>query len=90
VKYAQTLANWRETHKAPLFLGEFGAIEKAPDTERAVWTAGVRAALESVSIPWCHFDFANGFSAYDRSREAWRPLMLNALLPKGGLTENGS
>ncbi|MET0544826.1 MAG: glycoside hydrolase family 5 protein [Caulobacterales bacterium] len=89
VAYAEKMAKWQDDNKAPIFLGEFGAINYAGDPDRAVWTAAVRAALESVAIPWCSFDFATTFSVYDQRRQNWRPLMLNALIPSNGPPETG-
>jgi endoglucanase len=80
--FADELAKWQEEKNVPIFLGEFGVITNARMSERAGWTAGFRAAMDAANIPWCYFDFATSFAAYDQRRNRWSPLILNALMPK--------
>ncbi len=80
--YAESLATWQEKNNVPIFFGEFGVIENVGVNQRAKWTAAVRAAMETVNIPWCYFDFATGFHAFDQRRGIWNPLILDALVPK--------
>ncbi|MGR3467967.1 MAG: glycoside hydrolase family 5 protein [Shimia sp.] len=69
----------------PLFLGEFGTYDSAPRADAARWTAAVREAAEERDIPWCYWAFSqgdqDGFQAYDTGPEAWRPSILDALIP---------
>ena len=66
----------------PIFMGEFGAYEKADMDSRAHWTKFTRQAAEQRGIAWGYWEFASGFGAYDRREEAWRKPLLDALISK--------
>lgn len=72
-------AAWARRNRTPLFLGEFGAIAKAPLDARARYARTVRKAAEANGIAWCYFDFAAGFEAYDQNADDWIPPMREAL-----------
>lgn len=73
-------AAWAREHDRPLFVGEFGAYERADLDSRARWTAFVRSELERHGIGWCYWEFGTDFGAFDQSRGAWREPLLRALL----------
>jgi endoglucanase len=73
---------WAKKHKVPVFLGEFGAFEKADMASRAKWTAAIVREAESHGFSWAYWEFASGFGAYDKSAKAWRKPLLNALIPE--------
>lgn len=56
-----------------VFLGEFGAYEKAPIQDRLRYTGAVRLEAESVGLGWCVWNFASGFPIFDVTRDAWEP-----------------
>jgi endoglucanase len=74
-------AEWGKTNNRPIFLGEFGAYEKADMGSRARWTAAVVKEAEARGFSWAYWEFAAGFGAYDRQKKAWREPLLKALLP---------
>lgn len=74
-------AAWAKKHNRPVFLGEFGAFEKADMDSRARWTAAVVKEAEARGFSWAYWEFASGFGAYDRSKKAWREPLLKALTP---------
>ncbi|MCS6864601.1 MAG: glycoside hydrolase family 5 protein [Gemmataceae bacterium] len=76
-------AEWAKKHKRPIFLGEFGAYEKADMDSRARWTAAVVREAEARGFSWAYWEFAAGFGAYDRTQRAWREPLLKALIPSG-------
>ena len=65
---------------APVFLGEFGVTEAAPDAQRAVWTSTVRRAAEAHGISWCYWAHRAGFGITDPATNDWRPGMWEALM----------
>ena len=74
-------ARWAQEQNRPLFLGEFGAYEKADMNSRYRWTEFVARSAEKRSISWTYWEFGAGFGAYDRDKGEWRPLLLKALMP---------
>ena len=64
----------------PMFLGEFGVIDRAALDERAEWTALVRSEAERLGMSWAYWDFGTDFDAYDVTRDAWRAPLREALL----------
>ncbi len=73
--------DWAKKNNVKLFLGEFGAYEKADLESRASWTSYVRSAAEKRGIHWCYWEFAAGFGIYDISENRFRLPLLKALLP---------
>jgi endoglucanase len=73
-------ARWAESTGLPLFLGEFGAYDRADRDSRARWTARVRTEAERLGLSWCYWDFGTDFGAYDLDRDAWREPIRAALL----------
>ncbi len=79
-KSFEEAADWAKKNTRPVFLGEFGAYEKADMGSRAKWTAAVVKEAESRGFSWAYWEFAAGFGAYDRDKKAWRDPLLKALL----------
>ncbi len=67
-------------HHTPVFLGEFGAINKAPTEDRVAWIETTRKAAEVNGIPWCHWGFGAGFGAFDPRNGQWIESVRAALL----------
>jgi len=81
-KSFDAVAEWGKKHNRPVFLGEFGAYEKADMPSRARWTAAVVKEAEARGFSWAYWEFASNFSAYDRDKKVWRDPLLEALQPK--------
>jgi endoglucanase len=75
-------AAWARKNDRPLFLGEFGAYSAADMESRARWTRAVARLAERHGFSWAYWEFASGFGAFDPDRQAWRQLLLQALLDK--------
>jgi endoglucanase len=75
-------ADWAKKNNRPVFLGEFGAFEKADMASRARWTAAVVREAEARGFSWAYWEFAAGFGAYDRNKKAWHEPLLKALVPR--------
>lgn len=76
----QMAKDFQSRSNRPIFVGEFGVIDTVPLSERVRWTLARRKAIEQAGFSWCVWDFAGGFSIYDKDREQWRPGMLEALM----------
>ena len=64
-----------------VWLGEFGAYEKADMQSRINWTTFVREAAEERGISWAYWEFGSGFGVYDREAGQWHAGLLKALIP---------
>jgi endoglucanase len=82
----QTAAEWGRTNDRPIFLGEFGAYERAEMPSRALWTAFVAREAEALSFSWAYWEFCSGFGVYDPAANQWRAPLLRALLPDSPLS----
>ena len=64
-----------------LYMGEFGAYDKADMDSRVRWTTFLTREAEKRGISWAYWEFGAGFGAYDRSVGQWRQELLDALIP---------
>lgn len=80
-KDLDTAAAWSKEHNRPLLMGEFGAFSKAPMDSRVRWTNHLREQAEARGFSWAYWEFASGFSVYDREKKQWRGPLLEALIP---------
>jgi endoglucanase len=75
-------AAWAKKNERPLYLGEFGAYQKADMDSRTAWTRAVAREAEKHNFSWSYWEFCAGFGAYDPKEKAWRQPLLRALLDK--------
>jgi endoglucanase len=76
-----SVAEWGAANDRPIFLGEFGAYQRAPMDSRARWTDFVAREAEARGFSWAYWEFCAGFGVYDPETHAWRDPLLEALLP---------
>jgi endoglucanase len=74
-------AAWGEEHERPIFVGEFGAYERADMESRARWTEWVARESERLGMSWAYWEFMAGFGLYDRDNDSFRAPLLEALVP---------
>ena len=74
-------ANWARQQDRPLFLGEFGAYDKAPMDSRVRYLTSVARAAEQRGWSWAYWQFDSDFILYDIDRDAWIEPIRNALIP---------
>lgn len=75
-------ADWSKQHDRPIFLGEFGAYEKADMDSRARYTAYVARTAERLGFSWAYWQFDADFILYDIDKDQWVTPLLNALTGK--------
>jgi endoglucanase len=73
---------WSESTGRPVFVGEFGSIDKAPMEYRAIYVRTVARAAEKYGFAWAHWEFSTGFTLYDFRTQRFIPLLLEALVPE--------
>lgn len=76
-----TVQAWAERQQRPIYLGEFGAYEKADMASRARYTAALARHAESLGWSWSYWQFDSDFVVYDIDQDRWVAPLLNALIP---------
>jgi endoglucanase len=72
---------WAREHNRPIYLGEFGAYDKADMPSRACYTHAVAREAERLGWSWGYWQFDSDFIVYDLDRETWVEPILTALIP---------
>jgi len=72
---------WSTANNRPIFLGEFGAYDKAAMKDRVLWTSTVARAAESHGFAFAYWQFSSDFIVYDFKKQQWVEPILNALIP---------
>jgi endoglucanase len=73
--------DWARERGRALIISELGVIRAAPDDDRVAWAAHVRTVAEELDVPWCWWDFATDFGAYDPTINEWDEGLYRALIP---------
>ncbi|HVM50863.1 MAG TPA: SGNH/GDSL hydrolase family protein [Candidatus Acidoferrum sp.] len=80
---------WAKEHNRPVFVGEFGAYDRAPMDSRARYVASVARAAEQRGWSWAYWQFDSDFILYDMARDGWVEPLLAALIPPGSRSTSG-
>ena len=72
---------WGQRTGRPVYMGEFGAYEKADMESRTRWTTFIRKEAEKRGMSWSYWGFCSGFGVYDKDNRKWRKDLLKALSP---------
>jgi endoglucanase len=75
---------WAQEQKRPLFLGEFGAYDKAAMDSRTRYLQAITRAAEERDWAWAYWQFDSDFLLYDVDQDQWVQPVLNALIPREG------
>jgi len=65
--------NFKARTGLPIFIGEFGVIDKVPVNQRFAWSKARRQTMEAHGFSWCAWDFAGAFKSYDTGTKSWLP-----------------
>jgi endoglucanase len=68
-----------DAHHVPVYMGEFGAIDRADMASRVTWIRATRTLAEQEGFGWAYWDDGGSFAAYDRKGHAWVPELKDAL-----------
>ena len=77
----QAVRQWSRENDRPIFLGEFGAYDKAPMDSRVRYTSAVARAAESLGWSWAYWQFDSDFIVYDIDADRWVQPIHDALIP---------
>ncbi|HZR21704.1 MAG TPA: glycoside hydrolase family 5 protein [Verrucomicrobiae bacterium] len=76
------VAAWAKENNRPIFLGEFGAYDKAPMESRVRYTDFVARTAESLGWSWAYWQFDSDFILWDMKADKWVDPILHALIPQ--------
>lgn len=71
---------WAQKNNRPVFLGEFGAYDKADMDSRVRYTSFVARTAEKCGFSWAYWQFDSDFVLYDIDNEKWVQPIYNALI----------
>ncbi|HNW60302.1 MAG TPA: glycoside hydrolase family 5 protein [bacterium] len=77
----ESARNWARTNNRPLFMGEFGAFNKADMNSRKLWTEAAARQAENRAMSWGYWEFGSGFAVYNLTKNEWYAPLLKALIP---------
>jgi endoglucanase len=72
---------WAKANNRPIFLGEFGAYDKAPMDARVLYTDFVARTAEASGWSWAYWQFDSDFILWDMKSDKWVKPILDALIP---------
>jgi len=73
---------WAKSKNRPIFLGEFGAYDKAPMDSRIKYISFVARTAEEFGWSWAYWQFDGDFILWDMKKDEWVHPILDALVPK--------
>ncbi len=76
----ETARRWGAANGYPLYLGEFGTVDKADVESRAAYARAVRDEAERRGIPWAYWMFTSDFGIYSAQTGQWLEPVRRALL----------
>lgn len=79
--FAQVAA-WAKVNNRPIFLGEFGAYDKAPMESRVRYTDFVARTAEGLGWSCAYWQFDSDFILWDMKADKWVEPILHALIPQ--------
>jgi endoglucanase len=72
--------DWAKRENRPLYLGEFGAYDRADMDSRARYTQFVAREAERLGWSWAYWQFDSDFVVYDIDRDVWVEPIRDALV----------
>lgn len=72
---------WAEAAGRPLFLGEFGAYDRAPLAARVRYTDCVARTAEALGWSWAYWQFDSDFLLWNMAADDWVEPIRDALIP---------
>jgi endoglucanase len=72
---------WSQKNKRPLYLGEFGAYDKAEMSSRVRYIHAVTRQAEQRNWSWAYWQFDSDFILYDIPNKRWIEPIRDALIP---------
>lgn len=80
LQHFQQIKTFADARNMPVFLGEFGAYNKADMASRATWSSFIVQSAEQLGFSWAYWEFCSGFGIYNSEDGTWYPHLVNALI----------
>lgn len=77
----QKVHDWAERQKRPIFLGEFGAYDRADMDSRVRYTSFIARTAERFGFSWAYWQFDSDFVVFDIPTDHWIEPIRDALIP---------
>lgn len=88
-EHFKKVQNWALENNRHIYLGEFGAYDKAPMESRVRYTDSVCRTAEKMGWSWGYWQFDSDFIVFDVKNGQWVKPILGALIPDSpSLKEN--
>ena len=81
VKDFEEARKWGVDNNRIVYLGEFGAYDKAPTESRVTYTDYVCRTCEKMGWSWGYWQFDSDFIVFDVKNDKWVEPILGALIP---------
>ena len=82
IKDFEKAQTWSKEYDRPLFLGEFGAYDKADMDSRVRYISFVTRQAEELGWSWAYWQFDSDFIVYDIPNNKWIEPIRDALIPR--------
>jgi endoglucanase len=79
-RYLDTALEYGKAQNKPVFMGEFGAFQRADLNSRVAWTRFTRDEAEARGFSWAYWEYNGSFGIYDPKTDTWRQSLLEALM----------
>jgi endoglucanase len=76
------IAAWSRRENRPVYLGEFGVLEFAPNRDKQLYLNVVTREAEARGWAWAYWQFDHDFAAFDPATEKWVQPVLRSLIPR--------
>jgi endoglucanase len=77
----EKVQTWAQKHNRPIFLGEFGAYDRADMASRVRYINFVTRQAERLGWSWAYWQFDSDFIVYDIPKKHWIEPIRDALVP---------
>jgi endoglucanase len=81
MKHFNKAQTWAQNRDRPIYLGEFGAFDKAEMASRVRWASFVTRQAEKRAWSWAWWQFDGDFVLYDVRQDHWIEPIRKALVP---------
>lgn len=79
----ESVRDWARARNVPVWIGEFGAYDKADPASRARWAAYRARLYESMGFSWSWWELKSSFGIWNRGERGWNRFLTDALLSSG-------
>ncbi|NMC20250.1 MAG: glycoside hydrolase family 5 protein [Thermogutta sp.] len=73
---------WAEANGRPMYLGEFGVYDRAPQEDRVRWLSFVTREAERRGWSWGYWQFDGDFILFNIGERKWVEPVLKAIMPE--------